>query len=365
MSPIKRIIKKAMGTETVGGSRRDARPDPSSAPPRLDPSRLRYFFITGHPRSGTNWLSALMNLHPDVYCHGEFHFHILRQAMDGFTSLPWYLAHNEPVRSEAERAFQDMVRRCLAAQATRKPGATVVGDHTPRTMRAFLPEASYLLIRRDGRDVVTSWTYHLVRTGKPEVVHESIRPVLAAALVGLSESGEAHLAAGRALLTDERWVRHFASTWSHHVLRDEQAQNDWTAKGHVRVMAIRYEDLHAETEPLRQRIYSFLGVDPSKALPIDAKSKTAPGFGREDPKSFYRKGEVGDWVNHFTADAERWFMAEAEPALRTLGYLDSPKASSAPEAAHALRTTAATMSSVPPLAATQIAAPAVGGGGRP
>lgn len=346
MSPIKRIFKKAIG---VNNTSAEEAHDAQAAAQPLNTQRLRYFFINGHPRSGTNWLSALMNLHPDIYCHGEFHFHILRQAMDGFTSLPWYVAHNEPVRSEAESAFHDLVRRCLAIQATKKPHATVVGDHTPRTMRAFLPDAAYLLIRRDGRDVVTSWTYHLVRTGKPEVVAEPIRHFLETALKALTDSSrEAHYAAGRALLANEHWVRHFAASWAYHVQRDEQACVDWREKHYARVLPIRYEDLHADTHAWRARIYEFLGVDPAKARPIDAQSKTAPGFGREDPKSFYRKGEVGDWVNHFTADTERWFMAEAEPALRVLGYLQTPAAHvdsrvpSGPSAtAHAVATPAA------------------------
>lgn len=284
----------------------------------------RYFFINGHPRSGTNWLSALTNLHPHLYCHGEFHFHILRQAMDGFTSLPWYLAHHEPVRSEAERGFEDLVRRCLSAQAIKKPGAKVVGDHTPRPMRAFLPDARYLLIRRDGRDVLTSWTYHLVRTGKPEVVQEPVRSLLGEALGpnwnGATAGKDAIGAIGRSLLAREDWVRHFAQVWSQHVLRDEHAREQWTQRGGPSVLALRYEDLHADTEAWRRKVYEFLGVDPALAAPVASDSKTAPGFGREDPTSFYRKGEVGDWKNHLNAAAQQWFMHEAREAMTALGY---------------------------------------------
>ena len=32
-----------------------------------------YFFVRGHPRSGTNWIGALLNLHPQINCWGEFH----------------------------------------------------------------------------------------------------------------------------------------------------------------------------------------------------------------------------------------------------------------------------------------------------
>lgn len=345
MSPIRRMIRKAMGSgedsSGAGGAAGAGAAMPGGTARSGGPEvAKRFFFINGHPRSGTNWLSALMNLHPQVYCHGEFHFHIMRQALDGFTSLPWYLASQEPVKSEAERALEDLIRRCLAVQGQEKPGAVVLGDHTPRPMRAFLPEAKYLLIRRDGRDVLTSWTYHLVRTGKPEVVQDAVRGVLSGALgpgfAGAKATREQVAEIGKRLLENEQWVRHFAHNWGVQVERDEHAAREWNARGVPggggpansgpggtggAVLLIKYEDLHADTEAWRKRAYEFLGVDPALATPVSAESRTAPGFGREDPTSFYRKGEVGDWRNHFSPDAERWFLDEAHGAMAMLGYL--------------------------------------------
>jgi hypothetical protein len=323
MSPLKRIIRKAMGSQS--GTLSAFIPSAGRSMPGSGHTQ-QYFFISGHPRSGTNWLSALVNLHPHIYCHGEFHFHIMRQAMDGFTSLPWYLANHEPVRSEAESAFGDLVRRCLGAEARKKPGAWVLGDHTPRPMRRFLPEGKHLLIRRDGRDVLVSWTYHLVRTGKPEVIPEPARSMLAAALRPSELGPEGFRRVAATLLTNPEWVRHFARSWSTHVTRDEHTAGEWMRAAQAKpeagcaVLPLRYEDLHADIAHWRSRVYEFLGVDPSIAAPISAQSKTAPGFGREDPGSFYRKGEVGDWVNHLTAHAAVWFTEEAGAALDLLGY---------------------------------------------
>lgn len=313
MSSIKRILKRAMGEASEEGAR------------AATGQARTYFFISGHPRSGTNWLSALMNLHPRVYCHGEFHFQVLRGAFDHFTALPWYLAHHEPVRSEAERAFADLVRRCLDVQGQRKPGATAVGDHTPRPVRPLIPEAKHLVIVRDGRDVLVSWTYHLLRTGKPEVVQEPVRPVLASALGEVrADASETLRSAADRLLNEEAWVRHFAHQWSAHVARDESTMAAWAARGGPSALRLSYERLHADTDAERARVYRFLGVDPAESAPISVESRTAPGFGREDPSSFYRKGEVGDWNNHLCDLRKKWFMEEAGEMMRALGYLGGP-----------------------------------------
>ena len=42
--------------------------------------------------------------------------------------------------------------------------------------------------------------------------------------------------------------------------------------------------------------------------------------GAENPKSHYRKGVAGDWINHFTPDHVRVFREEFGDALITMGY---------------------------------------------
>jgi hypothetical protein len=67
-------------------------------------------------------------------------------------------------------------------------------------------------------------------------------------------------------------------------------------------------------------MYEHLGVDPQDAWPITAESRTAPGFGREDRASFYRKGEVGDWKNFASDPFRQWVKEEAGELLVELGY---------------------------------------------
>ena len=70
----------------------------------------------------------------------------------------------------------------------------------------------------------------------------------------------------------------------------------------------------------RAALYEFLALDPTEAAPLSTDTNTRPGFEREDPTRFYRKGRVGDWRIHFTPSAKRWFLDEAGDLLVRLEY---------------------------------------------
>ncbi len=280
----------------------------------------RFFFVCGHPRSGTNWLSNLINLHPRACCHGEFHFHILRQAFDQFSQVRWHVAHKEPTRSVAEACFHDTVRRCLLSLKERNPRATAFGDHTPRRLREFVPGGRHLLITRDGRDVLVSWTYHLLRVGNAGVVQDNVRAAFDAQLVSVRRDDAASIeAAARSLLENEAWVRHYAAMWASHIRHDLDTIAE---QPELAVHRLTYERLHADTERERAEVYRFIGLDPGEAEPLSEKSKTNPGFSHHAPTSFYRKGEVGDWKNHLAGENTRWFHEEAGRELQELGYVN-------------------------------------------
>ncbi len=293
------------------------------------PAPARPFFVCGHPRSGTNWVSSLLNLHPRVFCDGEFHFHLVRNGIDAFKSQPWYVGSREPVRTVVEQAFADMVLKCLTAQAHRpaedggKPDATEVGDHTPRMLRMLVPppEGRYIVIFRDGRDVLVSWTFHLLKTSRPDIMHPDVRPVFEQVLPGADASADAARDAARRLLADRNWVSHYAAAWADHTGHDLAAIRRLESEGHGKsILRLSYEGLHADVEGERSRMYAFLGADPALAAPLSRESHTSPGFGREAPRSFYRKGEVGDWRNYLTADSHAWVLQCAGERLRELGY---------------------------------------------
>ena len=310
----------------------------ASLPPEpLDPETPRYFFINAHPRSGTNWLSALLNLHPRIRCTGEYTFHDLFNALQATVTQPGRAAAREPARTVALRNFQRLIRECMAststhhtrepAHATPAPAVRWFGDHTPRRLRIFLPDAQYIALFRDGRDVVVSWTYNALARKEHWVVPAPIRPLFDAQLDRFHQApggggggSGTHLAA-QAMLACEPWVRHVARQWASHI------RDDLDAVARLRsgdlpgsVFPLRYEDLHADTLAQRDRLYRFLALNPDEAAPLDQGSRTTPGFATEDPTSHFRRGQVGDWKTKLPAEAVGWIQEEAGTELATLNY---------------------------------------------
>ncbi|QYU70861.1 sulfotransferase domain-containing protein [Leptolyngbya sp. 15MV] len=230
-----------------------------------------------------------------------------------------------------DRAFEDLVKRSILTLRDRKPAARWIGDRTPRGLRVFVEHAPYFLILRDGRDVLVSWTYHVLRM-RPHVRDAVVPPECRAQFDPLYERFQADPAyfttRPHELLSAESWVRAIAGRWANWIQADNASLEAIRAgkKGcQARVMVLRYEELHAQTELWRRRMYEFLGLDPDEALPISAETRTTAGFDREDPTSFWRHGTPGDWRRHRTDDFARWFNDAAGQTLVDLGYETSAR----------------------------------------
>lgn len=278
------------------------------------------FFISGHPRSGTTWTVAALNLHPRIFAQGEFRFEALRNAFDQLTRWPWHVAHHEPVRTEAERAARDAIRRIMGAITVHKPAATWLGDKTPRPLRVLIPGAPHILLLRDGRDVLISRTFHELSTGGSLLAD----PLYAGRMLTLQQAFLADPALFRRephrLLAEEHWVRTLARQWATQMRHDLAVAARMRADGLTPIHELRYERMRADIESERTALYRFLALDPSEAAPISAANRSAPGFESETPNAFFRKGEVGDWNNYFSDAARRWFKQAAGDQLIALGY---------------------------------------------
>ena len=301
----------------------DPAPLPGEAPEHtvtIDGITRSLFFICGHPRSGTTWTVAVMNLHPRTFVQGEFRFEALRNAFDQLTRWPWHVAHHEPIRTEAERAARDAVRRIMGAISVHKPDATWLGDKTPRSLRVLIPGAPHVLLVRDGRDVLVSRTFHEISSGGNMLKD----PLYAGRMTALQQAfladPDLFKREPHRLLAEEQWVRTLARQWAQQMRHDLAVASVMRERGRTPFHELRYERMRTDVESERATLYRFLGLDPAGAAPVSAANRSAPGFETETPSGFYRKGEVGDWKNYFTDNAKRWFKQAAGDQLIALGY---------------------------------------------
>ncbi len=286
---------------------------------RVGPREHKFFFLGGCYKSGTNWVTNLLNLHPKIAVTGEFHFEELFKAMDRFTTRSWYRARREPVRHVAWEAMENLVRRTLYTATRDRPAAVWLGDHTPRHMRELLPGAPRVNVVRDGRDVLVSFAFHLLRARNPDELVPGNRELAQRFQPAFKADPDKFKNAGEGFLGNDEWVRGQARAWAGFITHNSAEAERVRAAG-TRVLDVRYEDLHADLEGQRAALYRFFGLDPGEAAPPSAATKTLPGFKKENPKSFFRKGQVGDWKNYFDERLTRIFKDEAADALISAGY---------------------------------------------
>jgi hypothetical protein len=286
----------------------------------LDGVEYRFFFLCGCFKSGTNWLGALLNLHPRVLCRGEFHFQDLAAGFGYITTPAWFVSSKQWIKPYADDAFRATVRTMILASTRDKPGARWLGDRTPRRLTALLPGAPHVYVYRDGRDVLVSWAYHWARTGGPELFQPGFQDQTVRAAADLRARPESFMNNPRAgLLADDAWVRQACRDWAERIRHDSEAAQKLPREG-TPVMVIRYEDLHSRFEEIRNGLYEFLGLNPADAAMPSEETKTLPGFQVENPAAKHRKGVVGDWRNYFDARLTRIFKEEAGAELVRLGY---------------------------------------------
>jgi hypothetical protein len=281
-------------------------------------------FIVGVGRSGTTMLRLMLDAHPDLTIPPETHFvPDLIEAIDGGAGpdravevmqsvRQWGDLHMEPteVRERLESVSDwnagNALRAFYSIYAERQ-GKPRFGEKTPgyvRKMRLIeraLPEARFVHVIRDGRDVALSRWKRTLGEGKRAP----------AAQVG------------------EGWER-----------RIRRAQSQGKKLSHY--MELRYEDLVTDTEPHLREIAAFLELewDPAmmtyyegaadrmsemaRDLPSVDGKPVRPGEERmqahamtqkpPDPSAMYR------WKEKMSPEDVREFDAAAGELLAELGY---------------------------------------------
>ncbi len=266
-------------------------------------------------KSGTNWLGSLLSSHEEISCIGEFHWEeLVAQFNQNQRVLPIF--RHAKYQEETRVHFEEFIRRCMVDRA--EPGATVIGDRTPHTIiPVTLRNVPYISIIRDGRDILVSRVFHLYNFPEVTGLFDRI-PAMAENYQKFKQDPWYFQKHPEKLLCHEDVVRTSVSWWREHLHKDERAVEELPK---LKIRFVKYEDLHRDTEGEREKLFEFLDVDPSRAAKI--KGALKPGFKKERPSEFLRKGAVGDWQNYFTEQTKIWFKEEGGEELIQYGYEDS------------------------------------------
>lgn len=313
-------------------------------------TRNPYVFVVGCPRSGTTLLQRMLDAHPRlavaeemdiglVGSGGRFHERWRKQVgltYDGFVT-PTFVerllasqqftyfgfeptAVREIAFTPAPVSYPDFVSRLFDLYAEMR-GKEFAGDKKPMYtrwisgMHAQWPEARFLHIIRDGRDV-----YQSMRSwGKAS-------PVPGAAPIepkALPEDPHGDIRFGEYLMARYKtWhadpVMTVALWWKWTVLLGRE---DGWLLGPAQYHEIRYEDLVADPVGTSETVCSFLEIPFSIEMVeyADGKTRTDPGL-----SSMVRwlppTPGLRDWRTEMSDDAIERFEAAAGDLLDELGY---------------------------------------------
>jgi len=305
------------------------------------------FFVLGYQKSGTTWLMHMLDAHPEILCKGEGRLFdggwsqkslkrsgVERPASSLYHALleAEYLrlwversvwSKNDPADEHLSNLTRMAVDYFLEGELL-KSGKKMVGDksplltaHTIKEISRIYPEARVVHIIRDGRDTAVSAFHHSQNFGMSRKKAES--PPVREASRRNSESSQSDES-----IFDEDLLRKLSRDWSDRV---GSAVKNGPALLGDNYEEVRYEALVEKPEAGLPRLLEFLGASHDQRTArhcVEAASfeKLSGGRerGREDPKSFFRKGVVGDWENVFTNRDRSIFNEEAGELLSELGY---------------------------------------------
>lgn len=283
----------------------------------------KFFTIRGYQKSGTNWLSNLVNRHPAIFCRGEYHFGILKKAVNTYLSNDFRARFKNEILTNYKKSVRDSLRK-----GVEKDNVLWFGDRTPSDLKPLiLPNIKQLFIVRDGRDVFISQIYHRLRHGfnnahlnNPEFKRlYNTFPMLSENLKFFKEDTKYFESNPDQLIKDKAYVKHFAQHWNNYVQYNLKFIDSLTSKNKGdSVLIVKYEDLHANLEHEMGKIMNFFNLDTKLLIELD--DKTSPGFKKVDNLSLYRSGKVREWEKYFNKEMLDCYNDNAKDSLVKFNY---------------------------------------------
>ena len=254
---------------------------------------ISIFFIIGPPKSGTTWLHHILNNHPDVICFNE--------TLNINASTPLELFEEE---------FNFFVPYSYLWK-----GLKAIGEKnpaiTPRIDRllSIYEKLKIICIFRNPLDVFISRIFHEVNLYLDGKIHLSIFDEKHFKELIKFTEGSREGSLSKEVL--DILIQDFCMQTKAVVelLPKYNSLKD-------RFLVVRYEDLIANFESEIERIFNFLNLNYNQDLISFIKENTSfralsnRERGKEDKRSFYRKGIVGDWANYFNISEVKYILKE-------------------------------------------------------
>lgn len=257
--------------------------------PEMRPDPIVVF---GAPRSGTTYLNAILNAHPDVFVTHETRiFAWLHRALRGVTDQPQMLnTHKAEYVAHLEATMPDVIRDFYRRL---RPGATYWGDKNPHyasaanegcldTVLELFPGARFLHIIRDGRDVVTS----LIRKKNPQ---------------------------GESWTTFE--MAH--EIWKRHVINGRAFIAGHPGAAHE----LRYEELIADDVGHAHRVFRFLDIEFSERVAEFCEQQARERTPLSGPTRDLSDAGASEWGTVLDTGQRERSLELIGAELRELGYL--------------------------------------------
>jgi hypothetical protein len=265
-------------------------------------------FIVGMTRSGTTLLREMFSAHPDIYIPDESQF-LLKickhpdryESADGLDweslvrdlcripKFKWWGASCEEVREvlrrESPRSFSDALRE-LFRYVAQSEGKSRYGDKTPQivtmlpTFAKLLPEARFIHLIRDGRDVALS--------------HLSLKS-------GIDR------------------IEEVAIVWRSQVEKGRDYGKELTP---ARYREVLYEDLVKDPERVLRSLCDFVALEFDRGMLryYEKPSKALDSEPQHVSVSMPPKERIRDWRHQMSKDQIEIFEGLAGDLLESLGY---------------------------------------------
>ena len=290
------------------------------------------FFVSGGHKSGTSWLSWMLGSHPEVLCEGAGRFVGWAHSVDAwFNEGRFRNWANYPTvqdrwmrNVDVDQAIRDAKRAMIESILRRKvePHHRAVGDKTPmfycraiERLYELFPDAKFINVIRDGRDVAVSHLFHILRRNETEYFENEHE---AESRRRFHIDGE-----GAAIsLFSRKSLRLVALNWVESMRGGQRAKELFGSN----YLEIRYEDMLLDAMVIR-KAFRLLGVSDDERIARECVERhrfevrsggRAPG--EADPGAFIRKGISGDWRHYFDDSHKAQFNRLAGDVLIELGY---------------------------------------------